>query len=37
MCIRDRLADLLVEKETIDAQDLQDLLIRRDVRVAEYV
>ncbi|MEC9027705.1 MAG: cell division protein FtsH, partial [Cyanobacteriota bacterium] len=35
--VLDELADLLVEKETIDAQDLQDLLIRRDVRVAEYV
>jgi cell division protease FtsH len=35
--VLDELADLLVEKETVDAQDLQELLIRRDVRVAEYV
>jgi cell division protease FtsH len=35
--VLDELADMLVEKETVDAQDLQELLIRRDVRVAEYV
>ncbi|MFM1900486.1 MULTISPECIES: ATP-dependent zinc metalloprotease FtsH3 [unclassified Synechococcus] len=35
--VLDELADMLVEKETVDAEDLQDLLIRRDVRVAEYV
>jgi hypothetical protein len=26
-----------VERETVDAEDLQELLIRSDVRVAEYV
>jgi cell division protease FtsH len=31
------LADLLVERETVDAEDLQELLINSDVRVAEYV
>ena len=35
--VLDELADMLVEKETVDAQDLQELLIRRDVRVAKYV
>jgi cell division protease FtsH len=35
--VLDRLADLLVEKETVDAEDLQELLITSDVRVAEYV
>ena len=35
--VLDELADMLVEKETVDAEDLQELLIRRDVRVAAYV
>ena len=35
--VLDRLADLLVEKETVDAEELQELLINSDVRVAEYV
>ena len=35
--VLDDLADLLVEKETVDAEELQELLIRSDVRVAEYV
>ena len=35
--VLDELADLLVEKETVDAEELQELLISRDVRVAEYV
>ncbi len=35
--VLDELAEMLVEKETVDAEDLQELLIRRDVRVAEYV
>jgi cell division protease FtsH len=35
--VLDRLADLLVEKETVDAEELQELLITSDVRVAEYV
>ncbi|MEO1002210.1 MAG: ATP-dependent zinc metalloprotease FtsH3 [Cyanobacteria bacterium J06638_7] len=33
----DELAEMLVEKETVDAEDLQELLISRDVQVAEYV
>ena len=35
--VLDKLADLLVEKETVDAEELQELLINSDVRVAEYV
>ncbi len=35
--VLDELAEMLVEKETVDSEDLQNLLIRRDVRVAEYV
>jgi cell division protease FtsH len=35
--VLDELAEMLVEKETVDADDLQELLIRSDVRVAEYV
>ena len=35
--VLDELAELLVEKETVDAEELQELLIHRDVKVAEYV
>ncbi|MDI9406896.1 MAG: ATP-dependent zinc metalloprotease FtsH3 [Chitinophagaceae bacterium] len=35
--VLDELAELLVEKETVDAEELQELLIRSDVTVAEYV
>ncbi|WP_413442062.1 ATP-dependent zinc metalloprotease FtsH [Synechococcus sp. MIT S1220] len=35
--ILDELTELLVEQETVDAEELQDLLIKRDVRIAEYV
>jgi cell division protease FtsH len=35
--VLDELAEMLVESETVDAEDLQELLIRSDVRVAEYV
>ncbi len=35
--VLDELAELLVEKETVDAEELQELLIERDVKVAEYV
>jgi len=35
--VLDELADMLVEKETVDAEGLQELLIRSDVKVAEYV
>ena len=35
--VLDELAEMLVESETVDSQQLQDLLIRRDVRIAEYV
>ena len=35
--VLDDLAEMLVERETVDAEDLQELLISSDVRVAEYV
>jgi cell division protease FtsH len=35
--VLDELAEMLVQKETVDADDLQELLIRSDVKVAEYV
>ncbi|MFN9635266.1 MAG: ATP-dependent zinc metalloprotease FtsH3 [Synechococcaceae cyanobacterium] len=35
--VLDELAERLVEKETVDAEELQELLIQRDVKVAEYV
>lgn len=35
--VLDELAEMLVEKETVDSEELQELLISRDVRVAEYV
>jgi cell division protease FtsH len=35
--VLDRLADLLVEQETVDAEELQELLIESDVKVAAYV
>ncbi len=35
--VLDELADMLVDLETVDAEQLQELLIRSDVRVAEYV
>jgi cell division protease FtsH len=35
--VLDELAEMLVEKETVDAEELQELLITRDVKVAEYV
>ena len=35
--VLDELADMLVEKETVDAEELQELLVRSDVRVAAYV
>jgi cell division protease FtsH len=35
--VLDHLAELLVEKETVDAEQLQELLLQSDVRVAEYV
>jgi len=35
--VLDELAEMLVEKETVDAEELQELLIRSDVKVAEYV
>ena len=33
----DELADMLVEQETIDAEQLQELLLARDAKVADYV
>jgi cell division protease FtsH len=35
--VLDELAELLVEQETVDAEQLQELLINRDVTVASYV
>jgi cell division protease FtsH len=35
--VLDELAELLVEKETVDAEQLQELLMSRDVKVAAYV
>ena len=35
--VLDELADMLVERETVDAEEFQELLIKRDARVAEYV
>ena len=35
--VLDELAEMLVEQETVDAEQLQELLIHSDVRVAEYV
>lgn len=35
--VLDELADMLVEKETVDAEQLQELLISRDVKVASYL
>jgi cell division protease FtsH len=35
--VLNELAEMLVEKETVDAEELQELLISRDVTVASYV
>jgi cell division protease FtsH len=35
--VLDELADMLVERETVDAEELQELLISRDVKVASYL
>ncbi|MGB1417084.1 MAG: ATP-dependent zinc metalloprotease FtsH [Synechococcus sp.] len=35
--VLDELAEMLVERETVDAEEFQELLIKRDARVAEYV
>jgi cell division protease FtsH len=35
--VLDELAEILVEKETVDAEELQELLMARDVKVAAYV
>ena len=35
--VLDELAEMLVEKETVDSEELQNLLILREVTVAEYV
>jgi cell division protease FtsH len=35
--VLDELADMLVERETVDADELQELLISRDVKVASYL
>ncbi len=33
----DELAEMLIEKETVDSEELQNLLIKREVKVAEYI
>jgi cell division protease FtsH len=35
--VLDELAEMLVERETVDAEELQEMLVRSDVHVAEYV
>jgi cell division protease FtsH len=35
--VLDELAEILVEKETVNAEELQELLLSRDVKVAAYV
>ncbi len=35
--VLDELANMLIEKETVDSEDLQELLIKREVKVAEYI
>ena len=35
--VLDELAEMLVDQETVDSEELQELLIKRDVRVAEYI
>jgi cell division protease FtsH len=35
--VLNELAEILVEKETVDAEELQELLMSRDVKVAAYV
>jgi len=35
--VLDELAEMLIEQETVDTEELQELLIKRDVRVAEYI
>ncbi len=35
--ILDELAEMLIEKETVNSEELQELLILREVKVAEYV
>jgi cell division protease FtsH len=35
--VLDELAEILVEKETVDAEELQELLLSRNVTVAAYV
>ncbi len=35
--VLDELAQILVQQETVDSQELQDLLIQREVKIAEYV
>ncbi len=35
--VLDELANMLVEQETVDSEELQELLIKREVNIAEYV
>ena len=35
--VLDEMANMLIEKETIDTEDIQDLLNRSEVKVANYI
>ncbi len=35
--VLDEMATMLIERETIDTEDIQDLLNRSDVKVANYI
>ena len=35
--VLEELTEMLIEQETVDAEELQELLIKRDVRVADYI
>ncbi len=35
--VLDELAKMLIDKETVDSEDLQQLLIKREVKVADYI
>ena len=35
--VLDEMAEMLIERETIDTEDIQDLLNRSEVKVANYI
>ena len=35
--VLDEMAQMLIEKETIDSEDIQDLLNRSEVKIANYI